>query len=373
VVHRKIRIERTTPLLAEHEALGARLVPFGGWRMPLHYGSQIQEHHQVRWDAGMFDVSHMAIIDLEGSGAQTLLGRLLANDPARIRVPIDALYGCMLNSQGGVIDDLILYFCGIGRYRLVVNAATAERDLAWIRSHHTPGSALGIRPRRDLAMIAVQGPNARTKAIDRIPPDLRQESLGLKPFRAAQKGDWFVSRTGYTGEDGFEIVCPAAEAPALWQGLLEAGVAPCGLGARDTLRLEAGLNLCGQDMDETVSPLESRLAWTVAWTPADRDFIGRNALEAQWERGGLRHLVGLLLTGREVLRRHQKVLLFDSDEPVGEITSGGYAPTLQRSIALARVAPDIGEKCRVSIRGQAVPARIVKPPFVRNGKPLVEL
>ena len=196
----------------------------------------------------------------------------------------------------------------------------------------------------------------------------------MKPFRAAQKGDWFVSRTGYTGEDGFEIVYPAAEAPALWQSLLKTGVAPCGPGARDTLRLEAGLNLCGQDMDETVSPLESRLAWR----PADRDFIGCNALEAQRERGRLRHLVGLLPTGREVLRRHQKVFLFDSDEPVGEITSGGYrslnsAPTLQRSIALARVAPDIGEKCRVSIRGQAVPARIVKPPFVRNGKPLVEL
>jgi len=359
-----------TPLFAEHVALGARMVPFGGWDMPLHYGSQVREHHRVRRDAGMFDVSHMLVIDLDGSGASTLLSRLLANDPARITVPVKALYSCMLNPRGGIIDDLILYIRGIGRYRLIVNAATAERDLAWMR-HHTAGLAVTIRPRRDLAMIAVQGPNARAKAIDRLPEELREWSLELKSFWAAQQDDWFVSRTGYTGEDGYEIICPADEAPALWRGLQQAGVAPCGLGARDTLRLEAGLNLSGQDMDETVSPLESGLARTIAWEPADRDFIGRSALQAQREQGGPRRFVGLLLTDRGVLRGHQKVL--SGGEPVGEITSGGFAPTLQRSIAFARVAPDIGAECRVLIRDRAVPARVVKPPFVRNGKPCIDL
>ncbi|WP_133512123.1 glycine cleavage system aminomethyltransferase GcvT [Candidatus Thiosymbion oneisti] len=359
-----------TPLFDEHRALGARIVPFGGWDMPLHYGSQVREHHQVRLDAGMFDVSHMRIIDLEGSGASAFLGRLIANDPARLRVPGQALYSCMLNRQGGVIDDLILYFRAPSRYRLVVNAATAEKDLAWIRDQAV-GMAIAIRPRRDLAMIAVQGPNARAKAVALIPAALRERSLALKPFVAAEQGDWFISRTGYTGEDGLELICPADEVPALWRGLKGAEVAPCGLGARDTLRLEAGLNLSGQDMDEAVSPLESGLAWTVAWEPAERDFIGRSALEVQRERGGLRRCVGLLLTGRGVLRRQQAVLR--DGKPVGEVTSGGFAPTLQRSIAFARIAPGSGEECRVLIHDKAVPARVVKPPFVRNGKPRIDL
>ncbi len=359
-----------TPLFAEHMAHGARMVPFGGWDMPLHYGSQIREHHRVRRDAGMFDVSHMQVIDLDGSSASAFLRRLIANDPARLEVPGKALYSCMLNRQGGIIDDLILYLRASTRYRLVVNAATAERVLAWIRDQAT-GAAVEIRPRRDLAMIAVQGPNARTKAVDLIPAGLREQSIALESFAAAELGDWFVGRTGYTGEDGFEIICPAGAAPGLWRSLEGIGIAPCGLGARDTLRLEAGLKLSGQDMDEAASPLESGLAWTIAWEPAERDFIGRSALEAQRARGGLRRCVGLLLTGRGVLRRHQEVL--SGDKPVGEITSGGFAPTLQRSIAFARVAPGVGEECRVLIRDKAVPARVVKPPFVRNGKPRIDL
>jgi len=359
-----------TPLFDEHTALGARIVSFGGWDMPLHYGSQIREHHQVRLNAGMFDVSHMRIIDIEGNDAPTFLGRLIANDPARLQVPGQALYSCMLNRQGGVIDDLILYFRAPTRYRLVVNAVAAEKDLAWMRDR-AAGLAIHIRPRQDLAMIAVQGPNARAKAIDLVPAGLRERSMALKLFVAAEQGDWFISRTGYTGEDGFEVICPAGEAPALWQGLKDADAAPCGLGARDTLRLEVGLNLSGQDMDEAVSPLESGLAWTVAWEPIERDFIGRSALEVQRERGGLRRFVGLLLTGRGVLRRQQAVL--SGDKPVGEITSGGFAPTLQRSIAFARVTPGSGEECRVLIYDKAVPARVVKPPFIRKGKPRIDL
>ena len=359
-----------TPLFDEHVALGARIVPFEGWDMPLHYGSQTWEHHQVRLDAGMFDVSHMRIIDLERSDALEFLGRLIANDPARLRVPGQALYSCMLNRQGGIIDDLILYFRAPTCYRLVVNAAAAEQDLAWMRDQ-AAGIAIDIRPRHDLAIIAVQGPNARAKVVDLILSELRKRSMALKPFAAVEQGDWFISRTGYTGEDGFELICPAGEAPALWRGLKSAGVVPCGLGARDTLRLEAGLNLSGQDMDEAVSPLESGLAWTIAWEPAERDFIGRSALEVQRERGGLRRFVGLLLNGRGVLRRQQEVL--SDGKPVGEVTSGGFAPTLQRSIAFARIVPNIGEEYQVLIHAKAVPARVVKPPFVRNGRPRINL
>jgi aminomethyltransferase len=359
-----------TALYAEHVSLNARIVPFAGWDMPLHYGSQLEEHHAVRRGAGMFDVSHMRVVDLAGDGSLAFLRRALANDAGRLQAPGKALYSCMLNERGGVIDDLICYFCGPGRYRLVVNAGTAEKDLAWMQAQST-GFDVCIAPRPDLAMIAVQGPQARDKAAPLLPNGLRGPALALAPFFAAEDGDWFVGRTGYTGEDGFEIMLPANAAPVLWRELLDADVAPCGLGARDTLRLEAGMNLYGQDMDEDVSPLESGLGWTLAWEPSGRSFIGRESLEAQRTAGGLRRFVGLLLTGRGVLRAHQPVLA--GDRVVGEVTSGGFAPTLERSIALARVAADMGETCAVDIRGKAVPARVVKPPFVRKGAACIAL
>jgi aminomethyltransferase len=358
-----------TPLFAEHEALGARIVPFGGWDMPLHYGSQLEEHHSVRTDAGMFDVSHMQVVDLEGQGALEFLRRLLANDAGKLKSLGKALYSCMLNEQGGVVDDLIVYFRGPNRYRMVVNAATARTDLLWMQGHAS-GYDLDVRPRSDLAIIAVQGPGARAKASGLMPPGLDASAMDLEPFFAAERESWFVGRTGYTGEDGFEIIVPAASAPVLWRALGDVGVTPCGLGARDTLRLEAGMNLYGQDMDENVGPLESGLGWTVAWEPSDRDFVGRSALQAQRDRGGLRRFVGLMLTGRGVLRGHQSVL--SKGKTVGETTSGGFAPTLQRSIAFARVTDPIGEECEVQIRGRAVPARVVKPPFVRNGQPRMQ-
>ena len=359
-----------TPLFEVHEKIGARIVPFGGWDMPLHYGSQLEEHHAVRRGAGMFDVSHMRVVDVTGAGSLDFLRRLLANDVAKLKAPGKALYSCMLNEQGGVVDDLITYFRAPDSYRIVINAATADKDLAWMQTV-SEGYEVTVEPRRDLAMIAVQGPEARDKATPLLPEDLRVAAMELKPFFAVEDATWFVGRTGYTGEDGFEIMLPTEQAPALWNALVEAGVAPCGLGARDTLRLEAGMNLYGQDMDEDVSPLESGLAWTLAWDPAERDFIGRAALEAQRARGGLRRFVGLLLTGRGVLRGHQKVL--KDGNVAGEITSGGFAPTLERSIALARVEQDLGETCEVEIRGKAVGARVVEPPFVRKGAPCIEL
>ncbi len=363
-------MSKHTILYDLHNELGARIVPFGGWDMPLHYGSQLNEHHAVRQDAGMFDVSHMTVVDLTGEGVRPFLQHLLANDVARLKSPGKALYSCMLNERGGVIDDLIVYYLDDQWFRMVVNAGTSDKDLAWI-DRQAADYAVTVKPRRDLAMIAVQGPNARERALPLLPKALRQPASGLKVFSAVPGDDWFVARTGYTGEDGFEVMLPLEDAPVFWRGLLDAGVAPCGLGARDTLRLEAGMNLYGADMDEETSPLEAGLTWTIAWEPAERDFIGREAIEVRRDDPANRRFVGLLLTGRGVLRNHQKV--FDGERAVGEITSGGFSPTLGHAIALARLAPEVGETCSVEIRGKQVPARVVKPPFVRHGEACIEI
>ncbi|HEC18627.1 MAG TPA: glycine cleavage system aminomethyltransferase GcvT [Gammaproteobacteria bacterium] len=360
-----------TPLHPQHLASGAKLVDFAGWEMPIHYGSQLEEHHQVRNDAGMFDVSHMVVLDLTGNEVTDFLRRLLANDVARIQTPGKALYSCMLNERGGVIDDLIVYFMDDNWYRMVVNAATRDKDLAWIRQQ-AEDREVQIRERDDLAMIAVQGPNARDKTHAALGARI-DPAHDLKPFFAIDcrdtKGEWFVARTGYTGEDGYEIMLPAAQAGDTWEALLAAGVRPIGLGARDTLRLEAGMNLYGQDMDEDTSPLEAGLAWTVAFEPLDRDFIGRTALEAQKTAGPANKLVGLILEDRGVLRAHQKVL---TELGAGETTSGSFSPTLGKAIALARVPAAATDNCTVEIRGKQLAARIVKYPFARNGKSLFD-
>jgi aminomethyltransferase len=345
------------------------MVDFGGWDMPVNYGSQIDEHHAVRRDAGMFDVSHMRVVDLRGMGSRDFLRYALANNVDKLKDPGKALYSCLLRPDGGVLDDLIVYFLREDFFRLVVNAATADNDIAWLAELLAARAPqLELVPRPDLAMIAVQGPNARTK-VWRALPGSEAVSAGLKPFTGVDVGgDLFLARTGYTGEDGFEIIVPAVRSAALWDALAAAGVATCGLGARDTLRLEAGMNLYGQDMDETVSPLEAGLAWTVDLASA-RDFVGKSALAAHPPR---RQLVGLLLTDAGgVLRAHQKVVTPDGD---GEITSGTFSPTLSKSIALARLpgAPAAGQTVHVEIREKRLAARVVKPPFVRNGKVLVD-
>jgi aminomethyltransferase len=357
-----------TPLYDSHLALNAKIVDFGGWDMPLHYGSQIEEHHTVRTDAGMFDVSHMAVVDLSGGRVQEFLRMLLANDVARLKLPGKALYTCMLLPTGGVIDDLIVYYMSETWYRLVVNAGTRDNDIAWIRQH-AAAYAVEVLERTDLAMIAVQGPHAREKAVQLLAAQQRSAALDIKPFFGVAFGSWMVARTGYTGEDGFEITLPAAEAADAWQRLLQFGVKPAGLGARDTLRLEAGMNLYGNDMDENHHPLECGLAWTVAFEPTDRRFIGREALETA-QRNGHAHLVGLLLEERGVLRGHQKVL--DGDA-AGEVTSGTFSPTLSRSVALARIPNAASTTVQVEIRGKLHRARVVKPPFVRHGKAMIDL
>lgn len=356
-----------TPLYDAHLAAEGKVVDFAGWEMPVHYGSQVEEHHAVRTDSGMFDVSHMTVVDLKGTDVRAFLSHLVANDVAKLQVAGKALYTCMLDEQGGVIDDLIIYFMAEDWFRLVVNAGTRDKDMEWI-NQQAEGRDLTVTERTELAMMAVQGPNAREKAHGLLSPDLAAAAAELVPFSAASEGELFVGRTGYTGEDGYEIVLPATDAPAFWQSLLDAGVRPCGLGARDTLRLEAGMNLYGSDMDESTTPLESGLSWTVAMKE-DRDFIGRAALQAQKDSGVPRKMVGLVLEGRGVLRGHQTVLC-DGKE-VGEVTSGTWSPTLEQSIALARVSADCGDQVDIQIRNKQVPARVVKYPFVRNGQSLI--
>ena len=359
---------RRTALYDQHLADGARMVDFGGWDMPVGYGSQIEEHHAVRRDAGMFDVSHMCTVDLRGAGARALLLRLLANDVGRLAAPGKALYSCMLRTDGGVLDDLLAFYLDERWFRLVVNAGTADKDLAWIKEHAKP-VGVAVVPRRDLAMIAVQGPNARAIAAAVFPGAHRARASELGSFFGLAFDEWFVSRTGYTGEDGYEIAMPTEEAVATWQALKTAGVRPCGLGARDTLRLEAGMNLYGSDMDESVSPLVSGLAWTVV-LDGNRDFIGKEALVAERAAGPARKLVGLLLEDRGVLRSHQPV--YAGTAGAGETTSGTFSPTLERSIGLARLPAAAAGRVEVEIRGKRLAARIVKPPFVRNGKSLID-
>ncbi|MFC0254509.1 glycine cleavage system aminomethyltransferase GcvT [Massilia consociata] len=367
---------KATPLNSAHRALGAKMVDFGGWDMPVNYGSQIEEHNAVRLDAGMFDVSHMCVVDLKGANVRAFLRGLLANNVDKLQVPGKALYSCMLNPEGGVIDDLIVYYFSEDWFRLVVNAGTAEKDLAWITQHNdATGARLAITQRRDgndpIALVAVQGPNARAK-VWQVLPSTQAASEPLKPFNVVivpdtPFGEVMVARTGYTGEDGFEIGVPASQVEALWNAFVAAGIKPAGLGARDTLRLEAGMNLYGQDMDDNVSPLDAGLAWTVDLV-SERDFVGKAALQAKGQQA---NFVGLILREKGgILRAHQKVVAASGN--AGEITSGTFSPSMQQAIALARVPMDvaIGDTVHVEIRDKKLAASVVKLPFVRNGKVL---
>lgn len=352
-----------TALHAEHIKLDAKMVDFFGWDMPINYGSQIEEHNAVRNDAGMFDVSHMTIVDVQGSQAQDYLRHLLANDVAKLTVKGKALYSGMLNETGGVIDDLIVYHFDATNYRVVVNSATKQKDLDWLNKQ-AQGFDVNVNPRDEFAMIAVQGPNAKQKAGTVFSAAQLEAVAGMKPFYGVQAEDLFIATTGYTGEAGYEIIVNKTDAAALWQQLLDAGVAACGLGARDTLRLEAGMNLYGQDMDERISPLAANMCWTISWEPAERSFVGREALEQQRTQGTDK-LVGLVMTEKGVLRAGQTIRCEAGD---GIITSGTFSPTLGHSIAMARVPAGVGETVEVEMRKKWVTVSVVKPSFVRNGK-----
>ena len=361
-----VTVSKKTALYEEHKKAGAKLVDFHGWMMPLHYGSQLEEHHHVRNDSGVFDVSHMTVVDLLGAGGRNFLRYLLSNDVDRLKHSGKAFYTLMLNNHGGIIDDLIVYYRAPDNYRLILNSATREHDLAWIRKNNQDAHSAGIQERTDLSILAVQGPKAIERVLSLIP--MKDKVAALQPFEACSVDDFFFARTGYTGEDGLEIILPSKEVVNFWETLLKAGIQPCGLGCRDTLRLEAGMLLYGQDMDESTTPLESGLSWAVALEPSDRTFIGRHALEKENRRQ--QKMVGLILEERGVMRTGQKVFV----EGVGEgvITSGSYSPTLEKSIALARVPAETAHTCFVEIRGKQIPARVTKPRFVRHGKSIVE-
>lgn len=352
-----------TVLHPKHIEAGAKMVDFFGWEMPINYGSQIEEHHAVRRDAGMFDVSHMTIVDVVGDDAKAYLQFLLANDVEKLQDKGKALYSGMMNETGGVVDDLIVYFFEPTNYRLVVNSATKEKDLNWLNKQ-AEGFSVTITERDEFAMIAVQGPNAKAKAAELFSEAQQEAVAGMKPFYGVQAEDLFIATTGYTGEAGYEIMVPNARAGEFWDALFKAGVAPCGLGARDTLRLEAGMNLYGQDMDETISPLAANMGWTISWEPTDRDFVGRSALE-QIKAEGSEKLVGLVMTEKGVLRHGQNVKV---EGGTGVITSGTFSPTLGHSIAMARVSNTVTDYAEVEMRKKWVTVKVVKPSFVRNGK-----
>lgn len=356
-----------TPLFDAHTAHNGKLVDFGGWELPVNYGSQIDEHHAVRTDAGMFDVSHMLVTDVTGDNAKAFLRKLLANDVAKLSFVGKALYSGMLNDKGGVIDDLIVYRMNESEtaYRIVSNGATREKDSAHFAKI---GEEFGVTltPRYELAMLAVQGPKAVEKMLA-VKPEWADKVNALKPFVGVDLGnDWFVARTGYTGEDGVEVVMPADEAVGFFDELVKAGVTPCGLGARDTLRMEAGMNLYGNDMDDDTSPLEAGMGWTVDLKDESRDFVGKSALVALKNDGIKVRQVGLLLAKGGVLRAGMEVV---TDNGNGITTSGVFSPSLNQSIAIARVPADFkGETAKVIMRGKELPVRVLKLPFVRNGK-----
>ncbi len=362
-----------TPLYQQHQAQGARIVDFGGWVLPVYYSSQIEEHHAVRSNAGMFDVSHMTVVDITGSDTLAFLSLVLANDINKVRsVNGKALYSCMLNERGGVIDDLIVYYLNDNFCRVVSNAATKEKDIAWLQKHAQQFTDISVQEKSDLALIAVQGPNAIELLSNVLPTEITDLISQLQRFQGGfELGEitddsGFVGRTGYTGEDGVELIVPASRAAELWEKFEQTGIQPCGLGARDTLRLEAGMALYGADLDEDHTPLESGLTWTVAMNN-ERDFIGRSALQESPRF----KMLGLLLEDKGVLRGHQAVLI--DNQIVGEITSGTFSPTLSHSIALARINLSqitkdaelaIGSILQVQIRSKQLNARIVPYPFV---------
>lgn len=355
-----------TPMHDMHLAMGAKMINFGGWEMPLHYGSQVEEHQQVRNECGVFDVSHMSITDISGPQAIEFLQLVLSNDVASLDTG-NGHYTAMLNVNGGVIDDLIAFRTAKG-LRLINNAATRQQITQWLQQH-AEGYAVSIEQRTDLAHFAIQGPTTMERLPDIFSNSTMQLISRLAPYQCIEDGEWFFSRTGYTGEEGIEIILPVTDSIGLFNDLIANGIPPIGLGARDTLRLEAGFTLLGKDMSEEVSPYSANMHHVVAMQPQERKFIGRKALEQQLTSGITQKLVGLVLEERGVLRSGQPVRISGGVD--GVITSGSYSPTIGKAIALARVPVNTAERGEVEIRGKWHPVRVVKPRFVRNGKILI--
>lgn len=360
---------KTTALNAVHRALGARLLCVGGWEMPVNYGSVLAEHHAVRRDCGMFDVSCLMQVDIHGPDARVFLWRLLANNVDKLEQPGRALYSPMLNDDGGVMDDLIVHRLADQHYRLTLDPERAATTRAWLdtwRTHWRQTVTLST-PEDGRITLAVQGPNARAR-VWAVLPEIHAVTAMLPAWAHVQVGACFVASTGYTGEQGFEITLPAPQGLALWHALRAIGVTPCGVGARDSLRTEAGLRLHGRDLDASLSPLDAGLGWAVDMTDG-RDFIGRQAMLA---RGQQWRFLGLQLLGKGLLRDQQSVL---TEHGPGQITSASYSPTLDAYIALARLPMGVavGDLAHASLRGRPLPVRVMPPRFVHHGRILTPL
>ncbi len=355
-----------TPLFELHQQAKARMAGFGGWNMPIQYSGITAEHQAVRQQLGMFDISHMGKFALKGKDLAAQLQSLVPSDLSPLSAGA-AKYTLFLNQQAGILDDLIFYCQGQDQGILIVNAATTDKDKAWLLKHLDSSRVEFADVSQDQTLIALQGP----KALQTLQLLVEQDLSSLRPYHHADvtllgQPAW-LARTGYTGEDGFEIMANSALGQQLWQTLQDRGVTPCGLGARDTLRLEAAMGLYGQDLDETTSPLEAGLGWVI--TAEQIEFIGSAALAEQKQQGVKRKLVGLEMLGRNIARHDYPVLL--GDQPVGIVTSGTLSPTLGKAIALAYVPPQLakpGQELAVSIRGKAYPAKVVQRPFYRRPK-----
>jgi glycine cleavage system T protein (aminomethyltransferase) len=360
---------RKTPLSGVHRESGAKMVPFGGWEMPVEYSGLIAEHLAVRKAAGLFDVSHMGEFEIEGEGALAFLQRVTANDVGKLRDG-QAQYSALPLPNGAPVDDVIVYRRGPERFLLVVNAGNIEKDWKWLEAQGPSGCVLANRS-DEYGLLALQGPQAAAILQPLTPLDLA--SLAYYHFA---EGDVeghpvIVSRTGYTGEDGFEIFVPADRAEPLWRRLIEAGrdkgLVPAGLGARDTLRLEARMCLYGNDMDETTTLVEAGLGWIVSTDEAKGDYPGRAVLEGQKKNGAPRRLVGFEVAGRGIARHGHPVYM--GDDEAGAVTSGTYAPFLQKNIGLCYLPTPrsaVGTEFQIDIRGRRVPARVVPTPFYKR-------
>jgi len=363
---------KKTPLHARHLASGARMVDFGGWDMPVEYSGISSEHMAVRTRAGLFDVSHMGQVELAGPAALATIQALTSNDAARLAVG-QAQYSALTTPEGTFVDDILVYRLADEHFMLVVNATTTKKDYAWLSTHVAPGGDVSVvNTSARYALIALQGPASRE-----ILAGLTTVDLGAVKYYWFATGEVAgvratVSRTGYTGEDGFEIFVPPAQADRVWLAILEAGAAhdvkPCGLGARDTLRLEAGMRLYGNDMDETVSVLEAGLGWIVGWQKPE--FLGAARLRAEKANGSARRVVAFEMTERAIARHGHQVV--DGDAVIGQVTSGTQTPFLRKAIGFANVptaCSAVGAEFDIDIRGRRARARVVPEPFYKRPRP----
>ena len=349
-----------TPLNKSHIELGAKMVNFSNWEMPISYSSLIEEHNAVRSTVGIFDVSHMSVFDFDGDNQVAFFEKIFANDIKKIYKDNKAIYGALLNEEGGILDDLIIYHAN-NKFRLVSNCSTREQNRQWFEKHAIE-FGVKVMERSDMGILAIQGPDALNKIL-KI-KEIDNQVNTLQSFGCMFEGDKLYARTGYTGEDGLELIVPTKDINHLWDQALELGCTPIGLGARDTLRLEAGLNLYGNDMTINNHPYESNMGWTIDMSDESREFIGKDAL-LLIDQSKSQKIVGIILQDKGILRSGYEITY---EQGKGVVLSGSYSPTLQSSIGLARVDQGYKENGKVMIRNKLLNIDFVSPRFLGQGK-----